>query len=116
MSINEIQPVSLETGTKVVPPVFPEAVVSERWEEDEYHCFRDATGRFFGGVWMGEPGEMRMTQTFDEFAVVVSGSVALKDVDGERIFKAGDAFFVPRTFNGTWRTIEASHQVFAGFE
>ena len=63
-------------------------------------------------------GDLRLVPyPYDEICIIQSGRVALVDLDGqERVFGAGDAFFVPRSFRGTWRTLEPTRKIFIGFD
>ena len=117
MSVHDIRVISQEAGTPFVPPIADEDVLSERWEECEYRCFVDATGKLLGGTWAGEPGDLRLDPyPYDEICIIQEGRVALVDLDGEeRTFGSGDAFFVPRSFSGTWRTIEPTRKIFIAF-
>lgn len=50
---------------------------------------------------------------YDEVCIMISGRVALIDLDGNRReFSAGEAFFVPQSFRGTWETVEPSKKFF----
>lgn len=113
-SVSEIRTVSREDGTPFVPPLSSYELRSETWVETEYHCFRDATGQVLCAVWEGEPGAVYLGPwPYDELCVMLSGSVALVDEDGgRRSFGAGDAFLIPRSFSGTWETIEPSRKIF----
>src|SRR3546814_3029394 len=49
----------------------------------------------------------------DLVCIMISGRVALIDLDGNRReFSAGEAFFVPQSFRGTWETVEPSKKFF----
>jgi uncharacterized cupin superfamily protein len=92
--------------------------VSDSWTELEYRCFTDPTGRFFGGLWTGEPGEMRFTPTgYDELCVITEGRILLTDTTGTSVeFGVGDAFMIPRDFHGSWKTLESTKVIMGVFE
>ena len=76
--------------------------------------FGDPNGEYFGGGWEGEPGTLLCDPyPYDEVCIMISGRVALIDLDGNRReFSAGEAFFVPQSFRGTWETVEPSKKFF----
>lgn len=115
--VDVIRTISREAGEPVVPE-WDAGSASPDWRECEYRCFKDVTGQLFGGLWEGDPGSLRMSPyPYDEVCVMLEGRVALVDEDGgRREFTAGEAFFVPRSFSGTWETIEPSRKVFIGFD
>jgi uncharacterized cupin superfamily protein len=117
MDVEEIRAIRMGEGD-VVRPEWPEGDASPDWAETEYRSFADATGRLFGGTWEGSAGTLRMDPyPYDEICVMLTGRVALVDVDGgRREFSAGEAFFVPRGFRGTWETLEPSTKIFVGME
>jgi uncharacterized protein len=115
IGVEAIRQIRMREGVEV-RPTWPEGDASADWSEVEYRSFADATGRLFGGTWEGEPGSLRMDPyPYDEICVMFTGRVALVDVDGgRREFGAGEAFFVPRGFRGTWLTLEPSSKIFVG--
>ena len=115
MGVEQIRPIRMGEG-QVVEPKWPEGDASEGWAEKEYRSFADETGRLFGGTWQGSPGSLRMDPyPYDEVCVMLSGRVALVDVDGgRREFGEGEAFFVPRGFRGVWETLVPSQKIFIG--
>lgn len=117
MGVDEIRAIRMGEGD-VVEPEWPEGDASPSWSEKEYRSFADATGTLFGGTWEGAPGTLRMDPyPYDEVCLMLAGRVALVDVDGgRREFGAGEAFFVPRGFRGTWETLEPSQKIFVGMQ
>ncbi|MDW5593403.1 cupin domain-containing protein [Conexibacter stalactiti] len=118
MSIDQIAAIDREHSTPFVPTWAPEDVGPEGFREVERRCFASADGALFGGLWEGEPGTLRVQPyPYDEICVILSGRVALVDEQGgRREFGAGDAFFVPRSFSGTWETLEPSEKIFVGYD
>ncbi len=112
MSIDLIRTIVPGQGELVRPDWGDDA--SENWAESEWRAFGSEEEGCFGGAWEGEPGTLRCDPyPYDEVCVMFNGRVALIDLDGRRReFGAGDAFFVPRHFQGTWETIEPSRKVF----
>jgi len=114
VNVDDIREIRVGLGEEVVP-VWPPGDAGATWSEHEWRAFGDeAGGRFFGGAWDGQPGTLRLdSYPYDEVCVMLSGRVALVDVaGGRREFAAGQAFFVPRGFSGTWVTIEDSQKIF----
>lgn len=118
MGVDAIRAVSKEAGEPFVPPLDSYELRSERWVECEYHCFRDETGQVLVAFWEGEPGVVHLGPwPYDELCVLLEGRVALVDEDGgRREFAAGESFVVPRTFAGTWETVEPSRKIFVAID
>ncbi|MFJ3778985.1 cupin domain-containing protein [Streptomyces sp. NPDC090075] len=116
MNIDGIRLVKVDEGEAVVPE-WPPGEASPDWAETEFRGFASADGRFFGGGWEGGGGALRLDPyPYDEVCVMVSGRVALVDLDGgRREFCAGDVFFVPKGFRGTWETLEPSRKFFIAY-
>jgi uncharacterized cupin superfamily protein len=118
MGVEAIRCIGKEAGTPFVPPLEDYEVRSERWEECEYHCFTDASGKVLCAFWEGEPGIVHIGPwPYDEVCVLIDGRVALVDEDGgRREFSGGESFVIPRTFAGTWETIEPSRKIFVAID
>ncbi|OHT78299.1 hypothetical protein BKG69_16990 [Mycobacteroides chelonae] len=112
MSIQEIRMLGPGLGVPVVPDWGDD--VSIGYTEVEWRSFVAPGGFYFGGTWEGEPGTVIVDPyPYDELCIMISGRVALIDLDGERReFVSGDAFFVPKSFRGVWETIEPSKKYF----
>ncbi|MFJ4375316.1 cupin domain-containing protein [Pseudomonas japonica] len=117
MSINDVTEITMAHGTAITPQ-WPANMASADWQETEYRCFSNPSGSLFGGTWSGEPGTLVLEgYPYHEICVMLSGHVALVDSDGGRKdFKAGQSFFVPRGFSGTWLTLEPSSKIFIAVE
>ena len=111
--IADVRVIEVGTGSAVVPEWEP-GTASLTWEETEWRSFGADELRPFGGAWEGRPGSLRLDDyPYDEVCVMLTGVVALVDADGERReFRAGEAFFVPKGFSGTWETVEPATKVF----
>ena len=60
--------------------------------------------RFRTGIWRSKPyTEWYESYAADEFMVVLDGEVTLEATDFSETYRKGDAFFVPKGFQGTWR-------------
>ena len=116
--VQAVSPITKDAGVPFVPPLDGYQLRSERWEECEYHCFRDPTGNVLVAFWEGEPGSVYLgAWPYDEVCVLLEGRVALVDEDGgRREFAAGDSFVIPRSFSGTWETIERSRKIFVAID
>ncbi|WEX05739.1 cupin domain-containing protein [Rhodococcus sp. RCBS9] len=108
MSVNDIRMFGPGQGTRFIPEWGDDA--SPNWSESEWRSFGNPNGEYFGGGWEGEPGTLLCDPyPYDEVCIMISGRVALIDLDGNRReFSAGEAFFVPQSFRGTWETVEPS--------
>jgi uncharacterized protein len=116
--IDAVSLITKDAGVPVVPPLDGYELRSERWDECEYHCFRDPTGNVLVAFWEGQPGIVHLGQwPYDEVCVLLEGRVALVDEDGgRREFTAGDSFVIPRSFSGTWETVEATRKIFIAID
>ena len=67
-----------------------------------FHQSRDQ--RFTVGIWACSPCKEKIeSYPFDEFMVILAGSVTCAADDGEvRSFTAGDCFFMEKGWKGTW--------------
>ena len=115
MGIEQIIRIAPGHGTSVVPDPADYASVSPGWKEVEHRGPRPLDSLI--GFWEGEPGSVALRPwPYPELCILLSGRVALVDEDGQRAeFGAGEAFFVPPSFSGTWETLEPTTKVFVGF-
>lgn len=113
LGVADIVDIRVGEGRPVVPEWGP-GDASDTWRETEWRAFGKSEETPFGGAWEGEVGTLRLdSYPYDEVCVMLTGAVALIDEDGgRRVFRAGDAFFVPRGFSGVWETLEPSSKVF----
>ena len=113
MSVNDIRMFGPGQGTRFIPEWGDDA--SPNWSESEWRSFGDPNGEYFGG-WLGRRARhalVRPVSVRHEVCIMISGRVALIDLDGNRReFSAGEAFFVPQSFRGTWETVEPSKKFF----
>lgn len=69
-----------------------------------YNFYTDGTKQLISGVWECTAGVVAIKDfPSDEFCILLSGSVVITDAAGKaETFGAGDAFMIPKGFNGTW--------------
>ncbi|WP_172330703.1 cupin domain-containing protein [Mangrovicoccus sp. HB161399] len=96
----------------VVPP---EAVIDGTPVEQGALIHESADGKFIVGVWESTPyAEAFDGYPGDEFCHVLSGRVTLTDAAGNaKTFAAGQSYFVPKGFEGTFRVEETMRKYYA---
>ncbi|MDB6177299.1 cupin domain-containing protein [Paracoccus sp. Z330] len=96
----------------VVPP---EAVIDGKPQEMGAVISESKDGSFVVGIWESTPyAEVFDAYPGDEFCQVLSGKVTLTDEHGhEETFAAGDSYFVPKGFRGTFRVVETMRKYYA---
>ncbi|MEY8830757.1 cupin domain-containing protein [Sedimentitalea sp. XS_ASV28] len=96
----------------VVPP---ETVIDGTPQEQGTVISDSGDGKFVVGIWESTPyAEAFDSYPGDEFCQVLSGKVALTDEDGNvSTFSAGDSYFVPKGFKGTFRVVETMRKYYA---
>ena len=116
MTIDSVITIEMGAG-EAVRPEWPQGTASPGWSEVEWRAFADATGSLFGGSWEGEPGTLLLDPyPYDEICVMISGRIALADMQGGRKeYGPGQVFFVPKGFRGSWITLEPSKKFFFAF-
>lgn len=72
--------------------------------ESGYNFYTDGTKQLISGVWECTAGKVAIKNfPSDEFCILLSGSVIITDAAGKaETFGPGDAFMIPKGFNGTW--------------
>lgn len=113
VSIAAVISVDKTRARRVVPPTSDYKEVTREWQECEYRAVELADDSL-GGLWEGEPGSVSFDAwPYTEFCVMIAGRVRITDSAGEsREFVGGEAFIVPRGFQGTWTTVESSRKYF----
>lgn len=96
----------------VVPP---EAVIDGKPDEIGAVISESADGNFVTGIWQSTPyAEAFDDYPGDEFCQVISGRITLTDNQGNAsTFVAGDSYFVPKGFKGTFRVEETARKYYA---
>jgi len=71
--------------------------------------FADGTGKCIAGIWDCTPCQTAMgPYPFDEFMVILEGSVIIVHEDGtESSFRAGEAFVIPKGATVSWKQTES---------
>ena len=71
--------------------------------------FTDDTGKCIAGIWDCTPCQTAMgPYPFDEFMVILEGSVIIVHEDGtETIFRAGESFVIPKGAPVSWKQTES---------
>jgi uncharacterized cupin superfamily protein len=98
LNAGELRQMELES----VPP-FPAEIVlegkSENWDTVIHQ------GEFIVSVFEASPAVIDVSDPFpyDEFVLVLEGTVILTSIDGESLtYNSGDTFVVPKGWLGTW--------------
>ncbi|MFO0996324.1 MAG: cupin domain-containing protein [Alphaproteobacteria bacterium] len=73
-------------------------------KESGYNFYTDGTKQLIAGVWQCTPGMAEIVNfPYDEFCILLEGSVVIADASGHKeTYGPGDAFVIPKGFNGTW--------------
>jgi len=115
MSVESVLRLGVGLGTPVIPNIGDYDESSSPWNEVEHraHLPRTAT---VAGAWEGAPGWVVIREwPYHEICVILSGRVAIESAKGDRTeFGPGEAFCVPKGFNGTWHTLEHTQKIFVG--
>ena len=97
------------------PP--PERWVAGNPQQRLWSQYTDASGRFFVGVWEGDPGSWRVRYTEEEYCRILQGRSRLIGEDGSVTEVCpGDEFVIPRGFAGIWEVLEPTRKVYVIFE
>ena len=69
-----------------------------------HNAFTSPDGKFTVNIWACDPGTLQIRDlAIDEACFLIKGEVHLTDMyDKKTIYKAGDAFLLPKGFCGTW--------------
>ena len=82
-----------------------------------WNHFTSGDGKFFAGLWEGEPGCWRVTYTENEFCQILSGRSILRSAGGEAFeLGPGDNFVIPAGFEGQWEVVETTKKIYAIYE
>jgi hypothetical protein len=79
-------------------------LLAGRPKESGYNFYTDDTKQLIAGVWECTPGMAEIVDfPYDEFCILLEGSVVIKDSSGHKeTYGPGDGFVIPKGFNGTW--------------
>lgn len=105
------QPVPL--GPFVTPP---ERLLAGAPQQAIANYFTDSSEQLIAGVWQSSPGKWQAISERSEFCYILEGLVVIADErGGEKRFAAGDAFVIPRGFQGTWEVLEDTRKYYVIF-
>ena len=96
----------------------PDMVMSGAPVESGYNFYTDQSGQYTAGVWECTAGKTRIESfPVDEYCIILAGRVVITDAQGKgEEFKTGEAFVIPRGFNGTWDMPETVRKFYVIFE
>ena len=84
----------------------PERIISGTPTNNSWNLYTSADNRFFSGIWESEPGCWKIIYDEDEFCHILEGESIITGNDGESFtVRAGDAFVIPKGFEGTWNVV-----------
>jgi uncharacterized cupin superfamily protein len=100
----------LEPLVEITPEMLEEGSASERG----HNYYRSPSGLLTAGVWKCTAHTLKFgPYPVDEFMLVLEGSVNIVHEDGlEEIFRAGDAFVIPKGLPCQWKQTESIHKIY----
>jgi uncharacterized cupin superfamily protein len=101
-------------GLEPVVEITPDMVVEGSASELCHNYYTSPSGVLTAGVWKCTPHTLEFgPNPVDEFMLVLDGSVGIVHADGhEEIFRAGDAFVLPKGLPCQWKQTENIHKVY----
>ncbi len=105
-------------GMQPLAYISPDTVVDGIADERGYLFFTNAAGNVDAGVWECTPCTERVSNyPYDQCCFVLEGSLTITDESGHaETFSPGDAFIIPRGFNGLWQMTERYKNFFVTVE
>jgi len=96
---------SPEGGMKPMGYIADDAVADGVADERGHIFFTNATGNVTVGVWQCTPcTEITRDYPYDQLCFVLEGTTTITDESGHtETYKPGDAFVIPRGFNGSFK-------------
>lgn len=112
-----IQRLGSGTGERLTPKRFA-AVVSGDPKATADAEFTDPSGRLKAGIAAYESSAIRLDgYPYDEYCFVLTGELIVTDADGTtETYGPGDAFLMPRGFQGTWNMPQGLRKYFVIFD
>ena len=100
----------LEPMVEITPDMLVEGSASERC----HNYYTSPSGLLTAGVWKCTAHTLEFgPYPVDEFMLVLDGSVNIVHEDGhEEIFRAGDAFVIPKGLPCQWKQTESIHKIY----
>jgi uncharacterized protein len=94
-----------------------EKCIRGRPEQRTWNHFTADDGRFFAGIWEGDPGCIKIDYTENEFCRLLEGEVILRDANGAEVtLCAGEEFVIPAGFSGEWETVEKVRKLYVIYQ
>jgi uncharacterized cupin superfamily protein len=95
---------------EITPDMLEEGIASELC----HNYYTSPSGLLTAGVWKCTAHTLRFgPYPVDEFMLVLDGSVNIVHEDGhEEIFRAGDAFVIPKGLPCQWKQAESIHKIY----
>lgn len=109
---------SSDTGMRTLNYIDPDTVVEGSARERGHIFFTNAAGSMNVGVWECTSCTERIRDyPYDQCCFVLEGRLTITDEEGEsQTFGPGDAFVIPRGFNGDWKMTERYKNFFITVE
>lgn len=105
-------------GMRPMGYIAADTVVEGTADERGHLFFTNAGGNVSAGVWECTPCTERMRNyPYDQCCFVLEGTLTITDESGHaETFSPGDAFMIPRGFNGLWQMTERYKNFFVTVE
>ena len=109
---------ALDGGMKPMGYISADTVADGIADERGHLFFTNGAGNVNAGVWQCTPCTERVRDyPYDQCCFVLEGSLTITDESGHaETFKPGDAFTIPRGFNGLWQMAERCKNFFVTVE
>ena len=101
-------------GLEPMVEITPDMVVEGSASELCHNYYTSPSGLLTAGVWKCTAHTLEFgPYPVDEFMLVLDGSVNIVHADGhEEIFRAGDAFVIPKGLPCQWKQTESIHKIY----
>jgi uncharacterized cupin superfamily protein len=101
-------------GLEPMVDITPDMVVEGSASELCHNYYTSPSGLLTAGVWKCTAHTLELgPYPVDEFMLVLDGSVNIVHADGhEEVFRAGDAFVIPKGLPCQWKQTESIHKVY----
>ena len=97
-------------------PAPAEGFIHGEAERQGAQYYSEDEGKLRSGEWVSTPGKWKAIPAKSEFCYILEGKVIIADSKGgERTYTAGDAFLIPKGFDGTWEVIETTRKYFVAY-
>jgi uncharacterized cupin superfamily protein len=101
-------------GLEPMVEITPDMLVAGSASELCHNYYTSPSGVLTAGVWKCTAHTLEFgPYPVDEFMLVLDGSVSIAHEDGhEEVFRAGDAFVIPKGLPCQWKQTESIHKVY----